>query len=128
MAGAPFPVAETGDGAVDDSLRNVRGPDAEPCRHPGPEGLQHDVGASAQRRTEARVARAVPQHGFLAGVEGSVPGRRDITQEIAVRCLEPNDARTKPKQLPARERSRQIPREVDDELACKRLHYAHKVD
>jgi len=43
-------------------------------------------------------------------------------ERIPVRGLESNDARAEPQQLPARERTGEVPREVDDEQARERLH------
>src|SRR5439155_23195186 len=103
-------------------------PDPESFRSTRPERDEHDVGAPAEGGTELRVARTVPEHGLLAAVQGPVPFRRDVAERIAVRRLEPHDTRAEAQQLAARERPRDVPREVDHELARERLHYAHKVD
>ena len=53
-----------------------------------------------------------------------MPGRRGQAGRVALGWLDVDDAGTEAQELPARERSRQVPGEVDDEHALERLHGA----
>ena len=128
MSRAPVVRAEAGDRAVHDSPGNARRPDAEALGDAGTERLDDDVRTRAQRRPEPGVARAVPDDRLLARVERCIPLRRDVPERIAVGCLEPYDPRTEAQELAARERAGKVAREVDDESAGERLHYAQYVD
>ena len=125
---AAIAVAEPRERAVDDAVRHVVRPDAEARGDAGPKPVEHDVGLRADARTEVRIARAIPDDGLLAGVQYSIPLGLDVAQRIAVGRLKPYDARAEPSKLTACERPRQVPRQVHDEGADKRLHYAQNID
>ena len=128
MADSAIDVAETRERAVDDAVRDVVRPDAEACGDTRPETVEHDVGSGAQARAEVRIARPVPDDGLLPGIQHPVPLGLDVAQRIPLGRFEPNDARPQPPELTACERARQVPRQVHDEDADKRLHYAQKID
>ena len=56
-----------------------------------------------------------------------MPGRRELLHRVAAGRQEPRDARAEPHQLAARERPREVPRQVDDQQARERLHVASKL-
>ena len=114
--------SEAGQRAVDDPLGQVVGTDSEPRGDARPEALQHHVGACAESSAELRLVLEVTDDRFLARVQQRVPGRLDLAQRIARRRLEPDDAGAEPEQLAARERAREVPRQVDHQHARERFH------
>src|SRR5262249_48228360 len=76
VAGRLILRAETGERAVDDALGQLRGADPETVDDAGPEALEHDVGAGAERAAVLGLRLQVELDGLLAGVERLVPGRR----------------------------------------------------
>ena len=107
--------AESGDRAVDEPRGNVVRPDAEARRDARPEPLEHDVGARAERAGEASVALEVADDRLLAAAQRVVPSRSRAPHRVAFRRLDAHHARAEAKQLAARERTGEIPRQVDDE-------------
>ena len=93
--------AEAGDRAVDGRAGNVVGPDAESRGHPGPEALEHDVGAGAERA--ARSAGSV----FRSQTTDSVPPRKAASHAGAVsRIGSPSGPSTRTTRAPSRSSSR----------------------
>ena len=107
--------AEAGDRAVHRRLRHVVRPDAEPRGDARAKALEHDVGMRDECPPESRFRLQVADHRFLSGVQCVIPGRCDRARRVAGRRLEPDDTRPEPQQLPARERTRQIAGEIDDQ-------------
>ena len=122
MAGTELVGAEARERAVDDGLRQVGRPDAEPLRHSGPEALEHDVCPRAQFAARLWIGLQVAGHGLLAGVQRLVPGRRELSQRIPSGRLKPHDAGAEPEQLAAREGAGKVPRQVDYEQAREGFH------
>jgi hypothetical protein len=122
VAGPQVARPEACERAVDDPAGEVGRADAESLDHPGAEALEHDVGVRTERAARLRIGLQVELDGLLAGVQRLVPGRRELVQRIAAGRLEPHDARAEAQQLAARERPRQVARQVDDEQARERLH------
>ena len=116
--------AEARERAVDDAVGDVVRADAEAGGDAGPEALEHDVGAGAERAAELGLGLEVADDRLLARVERGVPLRRDRAQRIAVGRLEPDDACAEAEQLTTCKRARQVPRQVDDEEPRQRLHRA----
>ena len=112
---------EPGDRAVDDRLRDVGRPDPETLRDSGPKAFEHDVRLGAERSGERRVALQVADDGLLAAAERLVPRGRRAAHRVALGRLHPDDPRTEAKELPTRERPRQVAGEVDDEHPGERL-------
>ena len=81
-----------------------------------------DVVLEGFRPGELRFGLQIAGDRLLAGVQRVVPGRRDVAHRIALRRLDPHHARAEPLQLPGRERAREVPRQVDDEMSGQRLH------
>ena len=125
MAGAqamPIVVAEAGDRAVDGRLRDVVRADAEPRGDTGPEALEDDVGACAERRAKAASAGR-------SQTTDSLPARSAVSHAVAVgRIGSPPGGSTRTTRAPSRVSSRlayapgQVAREVDDERSRERLH------
>ena len=114
--------AEARERAVDDAVGDVVRTDAETRGDPGPEALEHDVGAGAERAAELGLGLEVADDRLLARVERRVPLRRDRPQRVAVGGLEPDDAGAEAEQLAACKWARQVPCQVDDEEPRQRLH------
>ena len=95
--------------------------DAEPLHDAGPKALEDDVRAREQAARERQSLRAleVADDGLLAGIERVVPCRRGVAERVALRRLDPHDARAEAQKLAARVRARQVAREVDDEQTRK---------
>jgi hypothetical protein len=85
---------EAGDRAVDDSLGEVCGPDAEPCGDARAEALDDHVGLRAQRPPPFGLELQVARHRLLAGVEGFVPARGEVAHRVASGRLEADDPRS----------------------------------
>jgi TetR/AcrR family transcriptional regulator, fatty acid metabolism regulator protein len=122
VAGSEVARAEAGEGAVDDAIRQVGGPDSQPLHDAGAEALEHDVGPGAELTARRRVGLQVELDRLLAGVQRLVPGRREHAERVAARGLEPYHPRAEPHELTAREWSRQVARQVDDQQARERFH------
>ena len=106
--------------AVDRPGREGVRRDAQAGRDAGPEALDHDVGARAQCAAERRLGLEIADDRFLARVEQRIPFGRDIPHRVALRRLEPHDARAKAEQLAGRERPREVAGQVDDEQSLER--------
>jgi len=104
VAGGEVVGAEAGEGAVDDALREIRRCDPEPLDDTGPEALEHHVCFSAESATGLRIRLQVDLDRFLAGVQGLVPGRRELAHRVTAGRLQPHDSSAEPQQLAARER------------------------
>ena len=111
----PRVVTEARDRAVDGGVGHVVGTDAEPRRDAGPEALEHDVGARAERLREAGVVREVADDRLGARAKRGVPRGRGRAHRVAARRLDPDDARAEPPELATRVRAGEEAREVDDE-------------
>jgi hypothetical protein len=116
--------AEACDRAVDGRISRALRPDPEPLGNSRPEAFEHDVGAFAKCGPELRIALAIPDERLLAGIERGVPAGCCRAQRIASRRFDAHDAGSKPKQLTACERPRQVAREIRDQDPRKWLHYA----
>jgi len=118
VAGAvrvPPVLPESSDRAVDDALRDVLRTYAEAGRDAGPEPFQHDVRTRAERVGEGHVALEVADDRFRPAAQRGIPGGGSAPHRIALRRLDADDTRAEATQLTARERSGEIPRQVDDE-------------
>ena len=111
--------AEAGERAPDRALGAL---EPEPGGDPGAEALDDDVGAGDQRAAELRLGLEVADDRLLARVQRRLPGGRRDPQGVALRRLEPDDARAEPHELAGRVRAGQEPGEVDDEETRERLH------
>ena len=120
VASARIVAAVAAQRAVDGSLRHVVGPDAQARGDAGAEAFEDDVGAGAQRPAELRLGLQVADDRLLAGVQACVPVRGHVAHGVAVRRLEPHDPGAEPEELAARERTGQVPGQVDDEQAFER--------
>ena len=83
---------------------------------------------SSTTSARAQSARARPASRFRSQTTDSlpraqrvVPSRSRAPQRVAVRRLDADDARAEPQQLTARERTGEVPRQVDDEHPGERL-------
>ncbi len=124
VAGAlrvPAGRAEARDRAVHGRGRDVVRADAQTCSHSGPEPLQHDIGASAQRAGEARVLAQVAGHRLLAGPKRPIPLGGAPSHRVALGCLHAHHACAEPQQLAAGERPGQVAGELDDQDSGQRL-------
>src|SRR3954447_11769553 len=120
--------AEAGDRAVDDAVGHVASGDAEALGDTRAESLEHDVRLRAELARQLWIAFQIPDHGLLAGVQSGVPAGRDLSQRIALRCLDADDACSAFEQLATGEWTGEVAREVRDEDPGKRLHYAPYLD
>jgi hypothetical protein len=120
-AGVASRRAEPGDRADDRARGEAQ---AEPLEDAGPEAVDDDVGAADERlgAREAVLRLQVADERLLARVERALPRRRVRAEQVALRRLDPDDARAQPEQLARRERPRRVAGEVDDEQARERLY------
>ena len=103
------------------SCRDVVRADAQPCGHPWPEPLEHDVRARAERAGEGRVPRRSQTTDSLPAPQRPVPGRSAPAHRVALGRLDAHHARAEPQQLAARVRAGEVAGELDDEDPCQRL-------
>ncbi len=100
---------------ADDGIVADAGSEALPDA--GAKSFDHHVGLSQDRR--GRLGACVPRDDLLASIESPIPLGRD---RVAFGRLELDDPRPEPQQLTCRERAREVPRQIGDEGAGKRLH------
>ncbi len=100
---------------MDDLLWHIVGADAESRGDTGPEALDDDVRASAERPRERRVPLEVADDRLLAAPERLVPAGRGHAHRVTLRRLDSDDARAEAEELAARVGRREVPAEVDDD-------------
>ena len=113
---------EAGDRAVHDATRAGRPgrSRAGPRRRAGgpsstTSAREQIASASDGSARRSQVTDSFPRPSAL------IPARRGPAKRVPVRRLDPNDSGAEPRELPARERDRQVPGQLGDENALERL-------
>ena len=117
-----FRLAEARDRAVDNSLGEVARADSQAVGHAGPEALEDDVGPRGEGAHELDIGGELADDRLRPGAERRVPRGCGLAHRVAARRLDVDDPGSQAQQLPARVRTREVAREVDDERPRQRLH------